>query len=65
MKKMQLLQPKITELKEKYKDDQQKVQKETMKLYQTYGVNPGWWMFTNSFADANFYRIVGAVPGSD
>jgi YidC/Oxa1 family membrane protein insertase len=40
MKKMQLLQPKITELKEKYKDDQQKVQKETMKLYQTYGVNP-------------------------
>ena len=40
MKKMQLLQPKITELKEKYKEDQQKVQKETMKLYQTYGVNP-------------------------
>ena len=40
MKSMQLLQPKITELKEKYKDDQQKVQKETMKLYQTYGVNP-------------------------
>jgi len=40
MKKMQMLQPKITELKEKYKDDQQKIQKETMKLYQTYGVNP-------------------------
>ena len=40
MKKMQLLQPKITELKEKYKDDQQKANKETMKLYQTYGVNP-------------------------
>ena len=40
MKKMQLLQPKITELKEKYKDDQQKVQTETMKLYQTYGINP-------------------------
>jgi len=40
MKKMQLLQPKIAELKEKYKDDQQKVQKETMKLYQTYGINP-------------------------
>ena len=40
MKKMQLLQPKITELKEKYKDDQQKLNKETMKLYQTYGVNP-------------------------
>lgn len=40
MKKMQLLQPKIAEMKEKYKDDQQKVNKETMKLYQTYGVNP-------------------------
>ncbi len=40
MRKMQLLQPKIKEIKEKYKDDQQKVQKETMKLYSTYGVNP-------------------------
>ena len=40
MKKMQLLQPKITEIKEKYKDDPQKVNKETMKLYSTYGVNP-------------------------
>jgi len=40
MKKMQQLQPKIAELKEKYKGDQQKVQKETMKLYSTYGVNP-------------------------
>ncbi len=40
MKKMQLLQPKITELKEKHKGDQQKIQKETMKLYKTYGVNP-------------------------
>lgn len=40
MKKMQLLQPKITELKEKYKDDPQRQQKETMKLYSTYGVNP-------------------------
>lgn len=40
MRRMQLLQPKISELKEKYKDDPQKQQKETMKLYQTYGVNP-------------------------
>jgi YidC/Oxa1 family membrane protein insertase len=45
MKRMQLLQPKITELKEKYKDDQQKISKETMSLYKTYGVNPagGCW----------------------
>ena len=40
MKKMQMLQPKITEIKEKYKDDAQKTNKETMKLYSTYGVNP-------------------------
>ncbi len=40
MKKMQMLQPKITELKEKHKDNQQKVQQETMKLYSTYGINP-------------------------
>lgn len=40
MKKMQLLQPKITEIKERLKDDPKKVQKETMKLYSTYGINP-------------------------
>lgn len=40
MKKMQMLQPKIVELKEKYKDDPAKVQKETMALYSTYGINP-------------------------
>lgn len=40
MKKMQALQPKIAEIKERYKDDAQKMNKETMKLYSTYGVNP-------------------------
>lgn len=40
MGKMSQLQPKIAELKEKHKGDQQKIQKETMKLYSTYGVNP-------------------------
>lgn len=40
MKKMQALQPKIAELKEKYKDDPQKMNKETMGLYSTYGINP-------------------------
>ena len=40
MKKMSLLQPKIAEIKEKYKDDQQKTSTETMKLYKTYGINP-------------------------
>ena len=40
MKKMQALQPMITEIKEKFKDDPQKMNKETMKLYSTYGINP-------------------------
>jgi YidC/Oxa1 family membrane protein insertase len=40
MKKMQLLQPKINEIKEKYKDDQARQSKETMNLYSTYGINP-------------------------
>ncbi|OGU77312.1 MAG: preprotein translocase YidC [Ignavibacteria bacterium RBG_16_34_14] len=45
MKKMQLLQPKINEIKEKFKDDPQKMNKETMKLYSTYGVNPAGGCF--------------------
>jgi len=45
MKKMSLLQPKIAEIKEKHKDDQQKISKETMKLYQTYGINPAGGCF--------------------
>ncbi|MBX3009555.1 MAG: membrane protein insertase YidC [Melioribacteraceae bacterium] len=40
MRKMQLLQPKINEMKEKFKDNPQKQQQETMKLYSTYGINP-------------------------
>ena len=40
MKRMSLLQPKMTELKEKYKDDPTKMNQEVMKLYKDYGVNP-------------------------
>ncbi len=40
MKRMSLLSPKITELREKYKDDQQKLNEEMMKLYRDYGMNP-------------------------
>jgi YidC/Oxa1 family membrane protein insertase len=38
--RMKVLKPEIDELKEKYGDDQTKVQQETMKLYQTFGVSP-------------------------
>ncbi len=40
MKRMSKLSPLMTDLKEKYKDDPQKMQVETMKLYRDYGVNP-------------------------
>jgi YidC/Oxa1 family membrane protein insertase len=40
MKKMQALQPKIEVLREKYKNDPQKLNAETMKLYKTQGINP-------------------------
>ena len=38
--KMQELQPKITALREKYKNDNQRLSRETMKLYKEEGVNP-------------------------
>lgn len=38
--KMGVLKPKLAALKEKHPDDSQKVQMETMKMYQEYGVNP-------------------------
>ena len=40
MRKMALLSPKMTEMREKFKDDPQKMNQEVMKLYKEYGVNP-------------------------
>jgi len=40
MKEMQLLQPKMQEMNEKYKENPQKKQQEVMKMYQEYGINP-------------------------
>jgi YidC/Oxa1 family membrane protein insertase len=40
MRKMAALSPKMTEVREKYKDDPQKMNEEIMKLYKEYGVNP-------------------------
>ncbi len=39
-KMMQAMQPEVEKLKKKYKDDQQKVNAEMMKLYREKGVNP-------------------------
>lgn len=40
MKKMQLIQPQLAKLKEKYKDDPQAMQMESMKLFKKSGANP-------------------------
>ena len=40
MRKMQQVQPKINALREKYKNDSQRLSQETMKLYKKEGVNP-------------------------
>ena len=40
MRRMSLLSPKMTELREKYKDNPQKMNEELMRLYKDYGINP-------------------------
>lgn len=40
MTKMKLVQPKMTELQEKYGNDRQKLSEETMKLYKEYNISP-------------------------
>lgn len=40
MKEMQKLQPKLMEIRERYKDDKQKIGQETMALYKSHKVNP-------------------------
>lgn len=40
MKRMQALQPKMQEIREKYQDDPTRMNTEVMKLYKDYGVNP-------------------------
>ena len=40
MSDMKKLQPKITELRQKYKNDKQKMNQELMSLYRTYNINP-------------------------
>ncbi len=45
MKRTQLMQPKLKNLQEKYKDDQQQLQQKTIELYRKEGINPlgGCW----------------------
>jgi len=64
MRQMQELQPRMNELKEKYKDDPTKQQTEVMKLYKEYNVNPlaGCLpMFVQIPIFFGFYRVLGTA----
>ena len=64
MKRMQLLTPKMTELKEKYKDDPTRMNTELMKLYKDYGVNPLGGclpMFIQLPVFWGFYSVLGTA----
>ena len=45
MQHMQIIQPKVKQIQQKYKTNRQRQQEEIMKLYKEYGVNPfsGCW----------------------
>lgn len=64
MKKMQALQPKMNELREKYKDDPARMNTEVMKLYKDYGINPlsGCFpMFIQIPIFFGFYSMLGTA----
>jgi len=64
MRQMQELQPRMTELKEKYKDDPARMNQEVMKLYKEYNVNPlsGCLpMFVQIPIFFGFYRMLGTA----
>jgi len=64
MRQMQELQPRMTELKEKYKDDPTRMNTEVMKLYKEYKVNPlaGCLpMFVQIPIFFGFYRMLGTA----
>ena len=50
--KMGALKPEIAKLTEKYKEEPQKKQMETMKIYQQYSVSPfgGWYAYDRADA---------------
>ncbi len=64
MKKMQALTPKINEIKAKYKDKPDMVQKETMNLYKEHKVNPLGGCFPMLLQMPFFFGLYSALIGS-
>jgi YidC/Oxa1 family membrane protein insertase len=58
---MQAIQPLIKEVQRKYKDDKQKQQEETMKLYSQYGINPAAGCFPMLVQLPIFFGLFAAL----
>ncbi|NND07704.1 MAG: membrane protein insertase YidC [Saprospiraceae bacterium] len=62
--KMGALKPQMAKLREKHKDDQQKVQMETMKIYREYGVNPAGGCFPMILQMPIWFALYRFFPAS-
>lgn len=63
-KVMQEMQPEIQKIRAKYKGDNQKIQEETMKLWQQVGVNPMAGCFPMVIQLPILYALFGAIEGN-
>jgi YidC/Oxa1 family membrane protein insertase len=64
MNKMKKIQPMMTKVREKYKDDRQKMNQEMMQLYKTYKVNPAGGCFPMLIQIPVFFGLYQALLGS-
>lgn len=62
--KMAALKPRLAKMKEKYGDDSQTIQMETMKLYREYGVNPLGGCFPMILQMPIWYALFRFFPAS-
>jgi YidC/Oxa1 family membrane protein insertase len=62
--KMGALKPQIEKVREKHKDDQQKIQMETMKMYREYGVNPAGGCFPMILQMPIWFALYRFFPAS-
>jgi YidC/Oxa1 family membrane protein insertase len=64
MKEMQKLQPQVAKLREKFKDDKQKLNQEMMDLYRKKGVNPMGGCFPMLIQIPVFFALYKALSGA-
>ncbi|WP_051322312.1 YidC/Oxa1 family membrane protein insertase [Alicyclobacillus contaminans] len=63
-KMMQQMQPELQKIRAKYKGDTQKIQQETMKLYQEAGINPMAGCLPMLIQLPILYALFGAIEGN-